>query len=357
MRVARLITESADLAGLQDAWRDLAAHAEHPFQEFGWSSAWLRTFGANRNLHPHIAILSEGPRLLALLPLMVRSKAGLRILEWLAGRESDFCDALVHPSIDRSTAIRDLWQCLSSEGAFDVARLSHVRADAGIAELLHETAPWVATTEEDLFLPLPTGGSVSWLSGLNKGLRSDIRQRTRRMEKLGFHFSICDSRVSLDRALDAVIKQKQAWARSRGVWSFITAPAGPAFLREMAYNLFASGTLHLSFLHSGAQIAAAHLGFLRGGCLYYYMPTFDRSLGNHGFGSVLQERLIMWACDNGVRRFDMLLGAEAYKARFQPSADPVRTYVVARTALGSLALRAARAYARFRNANVSAAQS
>jgi CelD/BcsL family acetyltransferase involved in cellulose biosynthesis len=246
---------------------------------------------------------------------------------------------------------------VASEGAFDIARLSHVRADAGIAELLQETAPWVATAEEDLFIPLPTGGSASWLSGLDKGLRSDIRQRTRRMEKLGFNFSICDSRASVDRALDAVIKQKQEWARSRGVWSFITASAGPAFLRQMAYNLSASGTLHLSVLHSGEQIAAAHLGFLREDRLYYYMPTFDRSLGNHGFGSVLQERLIMWACDNGVRRFDMLLGAEPYKARYQPSADSVRTYVLARTAFGSLALRAARAYMRYRDTKVPPTQS
>ncbi|MGH8207980.1 MAG: GNAT family N-acetyltransferase, partial [Steroidobacteraceae bacterium] len=67
---------------------------------------------------------------------------------------------------------------------------------------------------------------------------------------------------------------------------------------------------------------------------YSYMPSYDLSLQKYGFGNLLREALIMWACDNGVRRLDLLLGDEEYKTQYDFTREPVRTLVIGRGLLG-----------------------
>jgi len=46
----------------------------------------------------------------------------------------------------------------------------------------------------------------------------------------------------------------------------------------------------------------------------------------------------MWACDNGMRRLDLLLGAYDYKTEYQCTLEPVRTLVIPRGPIGRAAL-------------------
>ncbi|MFC7610568.1 hypothetical protein [Teichococcus aestuarii] len=60
-----------------------------------------------------------------MLPLAVRRRHGLRVLEWAAKDVSDYCDALLAPS--REDLILPLWRAARAQGGFDVAYLSHLR--------------------------------------------------------------------------------------------------------------------------------------------------------------------------------------------------------------------------------------
>jgi CelD/BcsL family acetyltransferase involved in cellulose biosynthesis len=100
----------------------------------------------------------------------------------------------------------------------------------------------------------------------------------------------------------------------------------------------ASGSLHLSAIRSNEAIVACHLGFLRDGVFYYYLPTYDARWSKYSPGTLHRNLLIMSACDLGVRRFDMLLGAHDYKSRYDVTAEPVRTFVVPRGLLGRAAV-------------------
>jgi CelD/BcsL family acetyltransferase involved in cellulose biosynthesis len=102
------------------------------------------------------------------------------------------------------------------------------------------------------------------------------------------------------------------------------------------------GLLHLSAVRSAERIVACHVGFVHGDTFYFYMPTYDAAFAKHGFGNSLREFLIMSACDEGLRKFDMLLGAAEYKLQYAAIEEPVHTLVVPRGIVG----RAAVAYYR-----------
>src|SRR5262249_46949383 len=138
--------------------------------------------------------------------------------------------------------------------------------------------------------------------------------------------------------LDAAIEQKQAWVRARGVGSFITEPQGPEFVHAMARQMSARGSLHLSGVCSAQRMAACHVGFVRGDTFYFYMPTYDAAFAKQGVGSTLRESLIMWACDQGLKKFDLLLGASDYKLQYGAAEEPVRTLVVPRGLIGRAAM-------------------
>jgi CelD/BcsL family acetyltransferase involved in cellulose biosynthesis len=284
--------------------------------------------------------LWDGDSLAAVLPLTLRRYKGVRLLEWIGARVTDYCDAIVAPGVDGQEALRLLWRTLNREIGFDVLRLGQVRSDAVVSRFLEQLDPWVETQEGAFSIPLSWSTGADWLASRSSKRRDSTRQRLRYMEKNGFEFKVW--RTPEPDVLDAALEQKQAWVKSRNVESFVTDPQGPEFLHTLAQTMSARGLLHLSAIRSAQRIVACHVGFVRGDTFYFYQPTYDAAFAKQSFGTSLRELLIMWACDQGLQRFDLLLGAHEYKLQYAAVEQAVRTLVVP----GSLLGRAAVAYYR-----------
>src|SRR5262249_26456099 len=142
--------------------------------------------------------------------------------------------------------------------------------------------------------------------------------------------------------LDALITQKSAWLASKGLGDLLNDPLGGQFLRKCAAAMMERGTLHLSALRSKDAIAACHLGLYHRGVLYGYMVTYDAAWASYSPGAVIRDALIMWACDHGVQRVDILRGADDYKLRYQPEPQLLQTFVIPRGVLGRACLSAYR---------------
>ncbi len=89
--------------------------------------------------------------------------------------------------------------------------------------------------------------------------------------------------------------------------------------------------------------AASWYGLRGADTVYYYQGGRDPRHRDLGVGSVLMGMMIRRAIEVGARRFDMLRGDEAYKARWTDSADITRRLVALRPSVwgwvaGGLAL-------------------
>jgi CelD/BcsL family acetyltransferase involved in cellulose biosynthesis len=286
----------------------------------------------------HVATLWRADRLVALLPLALRRYNGVRMLEWVGAKASDYCDALVLESEHAEPALNELWRQLFAQGGFDVARMGQVRTDAHIFGTLSAARPWTETREQSVGIDIVWPSGDAWLASHTGKSREPITRRLHRMVKMGFEFHVLQRGEPYQPLIDAVIAQKTAWLRERGLANFLMEPQGPAFLRAAAEELTASGSVHLSVVRSKERIAACHLGFMRDGVLYYYMPTYDPEWAKCSFGSLQRDALLMWACDQGLRRFDLLLGTHDYKTRYPVSPEELRTLVVPRGIVGRAAV-------------------
>jgi CelD/BcsL family acetyltransferase involved in cellulose biosynthesis len=335
--IARLIEHEAAFERLECPWSLLAAAAGvRPFQSFCWARAWIKTIGRSDGRKLRIATVWDGSRLLAVLPLVRRPYLGIRVLEWIGARVTDYCDVLVHPVIDANSALVTLWNAIMAHGDCDVIRLGQVRSDAKVNALFQaaQLDPWVETREQTYFVPIRWSSGEQWLNEQSAHARKRAKYDLRRLAKAGFEYYVWKPTDPFEGLIEAIIAQKSAWMASKGFGELLGHADGPQFLREFAAAMAARGTLHLSAFRSSEGFAACHLGFYERDVLYGYMPTYDSAWVSYSPGSAIRDAFIMWACDHGVRRVDLLRGADGYKLRYQPEPEPLQTLVIPNGAIG-----------------------
>lgn len=335
----KLIEEREAFDALEGPWRALDIHiGVRVFQEFAWTASWVRTLGAAGACRLKVATLWQDDRLVGVLPLCVRRFKGLRILEWIAARVSDYCDAVLDPTLDPAQALRTLWDAVSHSGGFDIARFSHLRTDGASFAFLNMREPWTETLEDAGGVPISWPDGAAWLQGQTSGMRDRVKYNSRRMIKAGFDVRVCESPQRAALIIDTLVTQKRPWLAARGLSSFIDEPGGVDFLQAAVAAAAIRGELHLSTVQNDTHIAACDLAFVREGIIYSYLASFDPQYHKYSFGRVLTDCLLMWACDNGMRRLDLLLGAYDYKTEYNCTLEPVRTLVMSRGLIGAAAL-------------------
>lgn len=335
-----IVEDRAGFDALEAHWRELDAQpGVRPFQEFGWSAAWVRTIGAAGGWRLRIGTAWDGERLVAVLPLCVRRYKGVRVLEWIGARVTDYCDAIIDRSLEADSALRVLWSAINRRGGFDVARLSHVRTDGRIFGTISKLNAWAETLEDAGGVPIVWPNGAQWLQQQSSGMRDRVKYNSRRMSKAGFEARVWAGPDPCAPIIDILIAQKRPWLAARGLSSFINEPGGVEFLRSVVEAAAARGELHLSTVQSkDNHIAACDLTFVREGTAYSYLASFDQQYAKYSFGRVLTDNLLMWACDNGFKRLDLLLGAYDYKTEYGCNLEPVRTLVIPRGILGRAAV-------------------
>ncbi|MDP9009198.1 MAG: GNAT family N-acetyltransferase [Pseudomonadota bacterium] len=335
----KIIEDRLAFDALEAPWRDLDAHPEvRPFQQFAWVAAWMRTVGFAAGRRLKVVTLWQDGRLIGVLPLCVNRFRGLRILEWIGARVSDYCGAIVDARTDEDVALRTLWDAVTKSGGFDIARLSHVRTDTRLFDVLSDLNPWIETLEDAGGVPIVWASGEQWLQQQTAGMRDRVKYNARRMRNAGFDARICASPESRARIIDILVAQKRPWLAARGLSSVIDEPGGVEFLQSAVAASAERGELHLSTVENEDRIAACDLAFVRNGVIYSYIASFDPEYRKYSFGRVLTDNLLMWGCDNGLRRLDLLLGAYDYKTEYNCTLEPVRTLVIPRGPIGRAAL-------------------
>lgn len=182
----------------------------------------------------------------------------------------------------------------------------------------------VATVEEwneghmiDRFNPAPY---VDWapfatwadysefLGTRNRKHASDSRRRRRKLtEELGAPaFTLRSTRPE---DLDLCLRWKSEKCLAAGVHDPFENPAHRAFFHE----LLERGMLCVSTLAVGDRVLAVHIGALRNGRFYSWIPGYDAGLGAYAPGRLLFEDLLQASFERGDRQFDFLIGDEPYK--------------------------------------------
>lgn len=322
MRVEEYLGEAA-FRELEAPWSELHREAAaSPFLSHEWMSGWHRALGGGKR--PRILTAWKDKRLVGLLPLSTErlhpgglplaverlaflgeKVGGADYLDVLAapGLEARATEALLaHLASDRSQAILDLYEVAADSHLLPSSH-RHLALGRGMRQ---QIVPRYLCPQVDL-----EGGWQAVLA--RSGRASNLRRRRRQVEALGGEFREVRGEEEASAAFDRFLHLHELrWAQEGGSDGLGT-PALLRFHREVVPALARAGWLRFEELWVEGACRASIYGLDAGEAYYFYQSGFDPAWSRKSVGLVLLGHSMEQAASRGVRVYDFLHGAEAYK--------------------------------------------
>jgi CelD/BcsL family acetyltransferase involved in cellulose biosynthesis len=330
-----ILTTEAALAALVPEWESLQKRCGRSiFTAPHWSEGWWRHIGKEAGHALHVAVGRREGRLVAVAPMAVIRRKGLRMLEWAAADVVDYCDFLLEDSGDAAF----MWDAIRKSPRFDLARVKDMHPDALCLPLLQGFAQRVRSTEAR-YIRITWPTFDAWLGSLPYSARKQYRSRVKQAEAIGpLRFEVTRSGMAPEAALATLVEQKKAWAQALRKDSVFNAPGVGGFFRHIAAVESREGRLHFSTLSCGSEIIAAHMGFIWQGVFLSYMASYSARHSGLSPGKVSTVKCMGWAIENGCAEYDFLRGEEDYKRTFANNSRTLGDFIFARGLRGRLAL-------------------
>lgn len=318
--------EFTELAPLAQDWNTLLAESvtHIPFLRYEYLSAWWTTRGGGEWPASELAVVTarQNGRLVGVAPVFsARNREGSQALLLLGSIEiSDYLDILARPA-DLPGFLQGTLDFISQPGkpawqVLDWQNLPDASPTLPLLQVEAEKRGWSFSREKTYHVPaIPlTGDFDTYLAGIDKKQRHEIRRKMRRAEESGrnVRWYIVTEAASLDAELEAFLN---LMAEDPEKAAFLT-PAMRDQMRRACRAAFECGWLQLAFLEADGQKAAAYLNFDYLNRIWVYNSGISRRFMDLSAGWVLLGYLLQWANEQKRSEFDFMRGNEDYKYRF-----------------------------------------
>lgn len=338
------IIRSADrLAAVEAEWMHLWHRTDGLiFQSHAWVSAWWGTVADRDQRALRIGLVWNGDRLVAVVPLAIGKRRGLRLLEWAAGSYTDYGDILVAPECSLS-ALQDLWAQLCDAGGFDLAFLNRLSPDAAARKIFAARASSGIRLrpnhreEVSYRVAGPWKSGAAWLEGQSKKTRQNYRRGIKTLEETGgVKFRLLAPDEPLQPVLDRLSALKRRWLTERSRESQLFEEGTPV-LAALVEVLARAGVLRIFVLECNGVMIAVSINFVQRQAMMAFVTTYDPDYSRASPGIILIMDYIRWSIDHGLGMVDFLCGAESFKNKFATQAVTLQSVLGTRTAQGTLA--------------------
>ena len=304
------------LEGISDDARRLCKETRvgEPFYEPDWSEAYLRAFCPKGKLVVFSAW--DGQRIRAFLPLILSKgfMCGLpvRKLAPCASVHSYRFDLVCCNGAEREEVLRALWLEIRRFGQWDVLDLQFVKEGSGIDELMQVATRdryYVARklTWRALYAPYQAepGVSESWLAGLQRKFRANLRRTRKELEEQGSvsfrHYSSADPNV-LERFFQL---EASGWKGREGT-AIACHPSTRLYYELVATAASRDGYFSLDFLELNGKPISAHFALNRNGRYQLLKAAYDESYSRYGPGHLIVQDVLRTLVPSGVTEFDFV---------------------------------------------------
>ena len=327
-RLSVTLTHNANsLNALHPEWDDLleSSPAASIFLTLEWLATWWEVYQPGRQLWLLLARDNQS-RLVGAAPLMLcrRSVGPLqwRELLFLSAEEGlgdpDHVDFLI-ASGWTEPVIRGFWDELASRHSeWDVLNLTGLRRDSPVlayapelgVEAIHEVG------EACPYILLPDSWETYAQEALSRDHRKGIGRYGRRLEQeMGARSAYHEvaSEIEIDQMVDTLIAFRRQYAYLNHLPDFFGTPQAVMFHKRLAKRLLERGWLHAYYLTIEGRMAAWVYDFKYKGVAYGYQTGYDPQWSHYSPGRLIIAYSIRKAIEQGLHKYDMLRGDEAYK--------------------------------------------
>jgi CelD/BcsL family acetyltransferase involved in cellulose biosynthesis len=316
-----VIADEGALAEVIDPWRRLAELRGNAFVTPDWYLI------ARRCLDPTAApvvtvVRSGGGEVRGVLPLL-RARAGRGPgLRFAGARYAD----LVHPAAaeEDEAMVASLAAPRLAEHVGSRCRLDLGRVDADSTWWRELGSGWSPALSAVVgpHEPLPYAGIAGstweeYLGTRSGQFRNQVRRKARSLER--DHEVILrqpSSTKEVPGHVETLFRLHDARWRDRRDETALAESTAREFLAEFAAAAHDRGWLRLYSLEVDGEAVAAWYGWRLGGRFSYYQAGFDPDWSKYSVGFLMLARTVEAAIAEGAAEYDLLLGDEAFKARF-----------------------------------------
>ena len=321
-----IITEIPQWDELKTEWNNLLDNSQThvPFLRHEFLREWWDTRGGGEWETGDLLVITarDGDQLVGIAPLFLNHcKTGKLSLMFIGSFEIvDYLDFIVRPEY-LEMFLRGLFTLLGTPDVpqwdqLDLYNILHESPSLPALEKVSAEFGWgyhseVLQKSPRIFLP---GDWETYLAGIDKKQRHEIRRKMRRLEEAGvpFRWYTADDPERLAAEVDDFMT---LMAQDAEKAAFLT-PAMRQHLHHTARWALEAGCLHLSFLEIEGHKAAGYFSFDDLNRLWVYNSGMDPAFNAYSPGWVMLGYLLQWANEQGREVFDFMRGDESYKYKF-----------------------------------------
>ncbi len=294
-----------------------------PFLRHEYLSTWWETRGGGEWPQAEMMLISayENDQLIGIAPLFIAEYGGQQALMLLGSIEiSDYLDLIVRAD-NLPRFLPELLDYLASDSSLTWSVIDWYNlpnSSPTLAALKAESTKRGWTHSDEIYRPTPRiilpGDFDTYLAGINKKQRHEIRRKMRRAEasERSVRWYIVEDEATLDAEIDDFFS---LMANDHHKEEFLTEVMRSQ-MRAFAHAAFKTGWLQLAFMEADGQKIAGYLNFDYGNRIWVYNSGLDFNFRELSPGWVLLGYLLQWANENGRDEFDFMRGDEEYKYRF-----------------------------------------
>jgi CelD/BcsL family acetyltransferase involved in cellulose biosynthesis len=314
-------TLHGDVEAARDAWAEIRpnGHAT-PYQNERFVQLWLETVGRADQVEPLIVVAQDARGCAsAILPLAVRSRAGLRLGEFVGGKHANF-----HMGVFRAGLIVD------RDDLVDFLRRVAKSAQLDAFLFVSQPETWRGAANPFTMLggqPSPSfayatqirGEFDHWLQAhYSKDAQKKLRKKARRLAERGpISCFVARDEKAAREILAAFFAHKKARAETLGVANDFDHPAAARFLEIAACDGLRDGgaTIELRALRCGERIVAVFGGLAYSDRFCGMITSFDPDpdIARSSPGELLILEIVHDLHKLGFAAFDLGVGEARYK--------------------------------------------
>jgi CelD/BcsL family acetyltransferase involved in cellulose biosynthesis len=288
------------------------------YQSYDWCAAWLATVGLKMGVVPRIVVITAADgQPLAVLPLQLRKKLGMRILEWLGAPHAGYGYGLYATDfLPRSGA----WFAQSLPAILDAIAEADLVLLQEMPDNLNGTChPLVRCfnlrgANRSFAMALQENYNELYALKRSGETRRSNRKRDQKLAELGvLEFGLPASPEETADVLRQMFADQANRLAESGVYG-VFGETEQAFIRKLAE---VPGLLAPYRLKLDGRILAVMLGGIHGGSYWALISSLaDGPERKFSPGDAALRRTIAACCARGLKRFDFSAGDTSYKPQW-----------------------------------------
>lgn len=315
----------------ESAWRALedGGALMTPYQRFALQCIWQKHVGSRERLQPHIIVGFDADRMpLLVLPLGVRTEAGMRVAKYLGGKHMTFNMPLYRRDFVAGATKDDLDNLL--------AGLRTHRHAADVLAMTRQPMSWRGVRNPMTLLANQPSVNICPLLKLTPGqvpaerisnsFRRRLKGKERKLQALpGYRYSIARNDAEISRALDMFFTIKPQRMAEQKLPDVFADPGIPQFVRDACHSRAGEGhAIELHTLSCDDEVIALYAGVADGERFSMMFNTYTLSPNaKYSPGLILMRDIIDHYGESGATSLDLGIGSDDYKRLFCKDDEPI----------------------------------